>query len=131
MIFKVSELRKKWLYAGVISFLVLYFNTIALGAATATLTWEPPATNTDGSPLIDLGGYVLHIGLAPDDYTQNMDVGDVTTYVLDDLDYDVTYYLAVTAYNTSGNESGYSNKLSIMTDSPPSPEAEITITDSC
>ena len=41
-----------------------------------------------------------------------IDVGNVTEYTLHDLEEDVVYYLAVTAYDSEGYESGYSNQIS-------------------
>ena len=41
-----------------------------------------------------------------------IDVGNVTEYTLHDLEEGVIYYFAVTAYDSEGNESGYSNQVS-------------------
>lgn len=41
-----------------------------------------------------------------------IDVGNVTEYTLHDLEEGVVYYFAVTAYDSEGNESGYSNQVS-------------------
>jgi hypothetical protein len=108
-----NSLKKEWLYAGAILLMVMFFSAHVLHAATATLSWDPPASSADGSDLTDLEGYVIYVGFSPDDYTQYIDVGNVTTYVLSDLVYDLTYHVAVTAYDTSGNESDYSSPASI------------------
>ena len=79
------------------------------------MAWDPPATNTDGSPLTDLGGYKLYYGTSPGIYDHSIDVGNVTIYALTGLRQGQTYYLAVTAYNTSRNEGDYSNEVSGMT----------------
>jgi hypothetical protein len=78
---------------------------------SATLSWEAPTTNADGTPLTDLGGYKVYYGTSSGNYTVSLDVGNVTTYKIDNLT-PGTYYFAVTAYDTSGNESGYSNEVS-------------------
>ncbi len=41
-----------------------------------------------------------------------LDVGNVTEYTVHDLEEGVVYYFVVTAYDSEGNESGYSNQVS-------------------
>jgi fibronectin type 3 domain-containing protein len=41
-----------------------------------------------------------------------VDVGNVTAYAVTNLGVGTTYYFAVTAYNTSGVESSFSNEVS-------------------
>ncbi len=77
---------------------------------TATLTWEAPTTNTDGSTITDLAGYYVYKGLTSGTYEMSWDVGNVTTYMTPDLP-DGTHYFVVTAYDTSANESAYSNEV--------------------
>ncbi len=131
MKFLSNSLKLKCLHAGSIFFLLILLNANILCAATATLSWSPPTANADGSNLTDLNGYVIYIGTSPDDYTQSIDVGNVNTYILSDLVSDITYYFAVTSYDTSGNESDYSNQASIKKDSATVTfNPVITITDS-
>ncbi|MDR4506602.1 MAG: Ig-like domain-containing protein [Candidatus Scalindua sp.] len=59
----------------------------------------------------DIAGYKVYYGISSSNYDDIIDVGNQTTYDLSDLVSGVTYYLAVTAYNSSGNESGYSNEV--------------------
>ena len=51
-------------------------------------------------------------------YTAIVDVGNATEYKLDDLGLhqDVIYYIAITAYDTSGNESDFSPELEFFAD---------------
>jgi hypothetical protein len=74
-------------------------------AAQATLAWNP---NTES----DLAGYRVHYGTASGSYTVHIDVHNVTTYNVTGLTAGQTYYFAATAYDTSGNESAYSNSVS-------------------
>jgi fibronectin type 3 domain-containing protein len=74
-------------------------------AAQATLAWDP---NTES----DLAGYRVHYGTASGSYTVHTDVHNVTTYTVAGLTAGQTYYFAATAYDASGNESGYSNPVS-------------------
>lgn len=78
----------------------------------AYLTWDPPTTNTDGTPLTDLAGYKVYYGTASGNYDTIVDAGNATSYTVTSLISDVTYYFATTAYDTSANESGFSNEVS-------------------
>jgi hypothetical protein len=80
-------------------------------SGSATLAWDAPTTNTDGSPLTDVAGYKVHYGTSSGNYTKVIDVGHVKTYKIEGLRSD-TYYFAVTVYDISGNESAYSNEVS-------------------
>ena len=71
------------------------------------LAWDP---NTEP----DLAGYKLYYGLGSRVYTKVVDVGDQTSYTVGSLDAGKTYYFAVTAYNTSGYISDYSNEVSCV-----------------
>jgi hypothetical protein len=61
--------------------------------------------------LTDLGGYKVYYGTSSGNYTVLKNVGNVTTYKVGNLSSGL-YYFAVTAYDTSGNESDYSNEVS-------------------
>jgi hypothetical protein len=73
-------------------------------AADVTLAWD---TNTEP----DLAGYRLYYGTASGHYQFVIDVGKATTYTVSGLAIG-TYFFAITAYNRSGLESGYSNEVS-------------------
>lgn len=81
-------------------------------ASYLTLAWDP---NTEP----DLAGYRVYYGTESREYADSIDVGNITTYQLDNLLDGVTYFIAVTAYDTSGNESDLSHEVSGagMTDS--------------
>lgn len=100
---------KALLYIPLIFFAILI--TIPAWAGIATLSWDLPTTNADGTPLTDLAGYKIHHGTSPGSYTA-LDVGNVTQYTIDNLMDGQTHYFAVTAYDTFGNESGFSNEVS-------------------
>lgn len=90
----------------------LHISGFTAQAADASLSWTAPTTHTDGTPLTDLAGYKVHIGSASRQYDQKLDVGKATNYTVSNLTDGGTYYFAVTAYNTSGVESTYSNEAS-------------------
>ena len=91
--------------------LILLLSAAKVYSSQATLSWDAPTTNADGTPLTDLNGYSIYYGTTFNNYSQVIDVGKVTTYTVASLT-DGTYYFAVTAYDTSGNESNYSNEVS-------------------
>ncbi len=74
-------------------------------AAPVTLAWDPVSDS-------DLAGYKLYYGNASGQYSFSVNVSDTTTTSLSGLDQNRIYYIAVTAYDTSGNESGFSNEVS-------------------
>jgi chitodextrinase len=77
-----------------------------LAPNTATLTWDA---------VTGASGYRIYYGTASGTYFQSVeqgvDVGNVTTYTVPGLS-SGTYYFAATAYDTSNNESTYSNEIS-------------------
>jgi len=97
--------------AGIAALIVL---TIALvfgagiGTASAVgsvvLAWD---ANTEP----DVSGYKLYYGTASATYGTPITVGNLLTYTVPGLTDGLTYYFAVTAYDTFGNESGYSNEV--------------------
>ncbi len=76
----------------------------------ATLSWQPPTQNTDGSALTDLAGYNIYYGTTPGTYTKTIPLNTVglTTYVVENLSNTTTYYFVITAVNSAGVESQYS-----------------------
>jgi hypothetical protein len=82
-------------------------------AGSATLTWIAPTTNVDGTPLTDLAGYKVYFGTTSGVYSSSLNVGlNVGTppsYIVNNLGAG-TYYFGVTAYDTAGLESGFSNE---------------------
>jgi hypothetical protein len=89
--------------------LIAFFLT-ALHARAAknsvTLVWEP---NTD-----QVSGYNVYWGTASGVYTRKSDAGLVVTKTVSNLAANTRYFFAVTAYDSAGRESGYSNEVSIV-----------------
>ena len=85
-------------------------------AASVTLRWQ-----ANSEP--DIAGYNLYYGTASRSYGPPMPTGNTTSYTVDNLVEGQTYYFALTALDTSGNESGYSSEISAnATSSEPATE---------
>ncbi|HET6491216.1 MAG TPA: fibronectin type III domain-containing protein [Syntrophales bacterium] len=65
----------------------------------------------DANPEPAVRGYVIYYGTSPGNYTQSIDVGNSTSCAISGLQAGATYYMAVTAYDDSRNESGFSNEI--------------------
>ena len=74
-------------------------------ANSATLQW---AANSEA----DLAGYKVYQGTTAGSYGPAIDVGNSTNYIASNLQPGLTYYYAVTAHDTSGNESPPSTEVS-------------------
>ena len=77
------------------------------------------------NPEPDLAGYKLYVGTTPGVYVGCIDVGNVTTFKATDLIRGMTYYFALTAYNTAGLESDPTSELGTqlpVLDNPSNPQ---------
>lgn len=86
---------------------------LAVASGSATLSWTPPTTNTDGSPLTNLAGYRVYWGPAAGNYTSSVTLSNagLTAYVVSSLA-PGRYYFVVTALSSTGVESTFSNVAS-------------------
>ena len=105
---------------------VLSTTTVLISAAqiayggSLNLEW-----NANGES--DLDGYKVYYGTSPGSYGSPRDVGDVTEYELTGLVEGVRYYIAITAYDTSENESEMSDEESGVPPDTQDPTVAITI----
>jgi hypothetical protein len=74
-------------------------------AANVNLAWDPKSDP-------GLAGYKIYHGTSSRNYGTSINVGNVTTYSVTGLN-SGTYYFAVTAYYTSGSQTGFSNEVSV------------------
>jgi chitodextrinase len=94
-------------------------NTSSAASASVTTAPTPPSNSAglawDAVVAPNISGYRVYFGLAPRTYLQSrgqgISVGDVTTYTVIGLSSATRYYFAVTAADTLGNESDYSNEV--------------------
>jgi hypothetical protein len=89
-------------------------------AADINLAWDANAE-------ADLAGYRVYVGTASGTYGSPVDIGNVTAYTVTGLG-PGTYYFAVTAYNASGLESGFSNEVFATIDSSDTTSPALSIT---
>lgn len=84
---------------------------VSVGSSGVTISWLPPTENEDGSPLTDLAGYRIHYGDRPGSYSNTILLNNpgLATYFVDGL-VPSTYYFVLSAYNSAGIESRYSNE---------------------
>ena len=81
------------------------------GQSSVTLAWDP-------NPGSAIAGYRLYDGVASQTYTNVIDTGAATTQAITNLAAGVTYFFAVTAYDTNGLESDYSSEVSYTVPPP-------------
>lgn len=112
--------------------------------ASVTVTWDQTTTNADGSACTDLAGYRLYYdtdsagvpyngtGLAEGDSPIVVPVASLTDpsnpdFILSGLESGITYHITVTSYDTSGNESGYANEVTVVENTNQTPTASAGI----
>ena len=89
---------------------LLLAGAAAAPGATLTVTWD---ANTEE----DLAGYKVYCGTSPGSYGQPVVVdAEATSCQLTGLESQTTYYVAVTAFDTSANESDFSAETWATTD---------------
>ncbi len=74
-------------------------------AAALLVSWD---ANSES----DLAGYKLYYGVEQANYTESVDVGITTSYIVENLTEGQTYYFVLTAYDRTGNESAPSDEVS-------------------
>lgn len=92
----LSFMRKKYL-------LITAFNSLAV----LIISWDPNAES-------DLMGYKVYYGLSSRKYDTVIDVGNITSYEMNNLAEGIRYYFAATAYDSAGNESAFSEEVSAI-----------------
>ncbi len=85
----------------------------AVATGSATLSWEAPTQNTDGSSLTNLAGFRIRYGRSATQLTESVAIDNpsISTYILENLSAG-SWYFAVIAINSAGVESSLSNVAS-------------------
>lgn len=99
------------------AFLALIIIVVAGQAIAAEIKLEWDASDSTG-----VSGYKVYYGTQSGNYTSSADAGLQTNYTLTGLADGQTYYVATTAYDSSGAESDFSNEISATTASAPAAE---------
>jgi len=99
-------------------FMLLMLMAVRAFAGSVTLAWDPVS-----SPA--LAGYVVYYGPTAGSYTSKIDVGNTTVRTVPNLTDGGTYHFAVTAYDASHKETGFSNDVTITLPAGP-PVANFT-----
>jgi hypothetical protein len=87
-------------------------SVVATATGSATLSWTPPTQNTDGSALTNLASYRVYWGTSQGNYTNSTTISSgLSSFVVEPLT-PATWYFALTAVNSAGSESSYSNVAS-------------------
>lgn len=110
---------------------ILAFATSAI-AGSVSLAWDAPTTRTDGSAmaLSEIANYRVYYGQASHTYTLQKNVANPGTLIVSTQITSLTtgtWYFAVTVFDVTGVESGYSNEVSKLVPlAPPSPVTALT-----
>lgn len=89
---------------------------LSVCALDVDLTWDLPTHYEDGTAFEDLSGCLIYYGTTSSNYAHVVDVPDGTNQAtLTSLTNDATYFLAVSAYNSTGVESAFSDELVVTT----------------
>jgi hypothetical protein len=83
---------------------------LSTAGSSATLTWQPPALNMDGTPLTDLAAFKVYWGTTQGTYPYSAHIANVAarTHTVTGLNTG-KWYFVVTALNSKGVESPQSN----------------------
>lgn len=90
-----------WLGRGLAVFAPLFVSA----QGSVELSWDP---STDTNAV----GYNIYYGVSSAGYTSKISAGSATSLEISGLKEGQTYYFAATAYDSSGNESEFSNQTS-------------------
>jgi hypothetical protein len=88
----------------VCSVVLLILGCSEVSGANLSLAWNR-------SPSANVARYAVQYGVASGQYTSSLGAGTSTTVTVTGLTPGQTYYFVVTAFNTSGVESPYSNEI--------------------
>jgi hypothetical protein len=90
-----------------IAFLYLLIIPGTLLASTLRISWN-------NNPEPDLCGYNIYYGTLSGKYEYVLDVGSSVCVDIDGFQEDTVYFIAITAYDFSGNESDFSREVNIL-----------------
>jgi hypothetical protein len=85
---------------------IFSINVTQMSAGSVTISWDPPTTNTNGTPLTNLAGYKIYYGTSPTSMTQSVQITNpgLASYVVENLS-PATWYFSLVSYTSSDVES--------------------------
>lgn len=88
-------------------------DVVQAGNGSATLSWVPPTTRSDGSALVNLAGFNVYYGRTSGSYSNRitLDNPGLTAYVIGNLT-SGRWFFAMTAFDGGGAESNHSAEAS-------------------
>jgi hypothetical protein len=88
-------------------------NVTQMSAGSVTIAWDPPTTNTNGTPLTNLAGYKIYYGTSPTSLTQSVQITNpgLSSYVIENLS-PATWYFSLVSYTSSDVESPQTDPVS-------------------
>lgn len=84
-------------------------------APSLTVSWQAPQENVDGSPVSGIDEYRIYYGEASGQYDYTEEVPGAATSHTIELPVG-EYFLVMTAIDIEGDESGYSNEVSLFSE---------------
>jgi len=86
--------------------------TAPVGDGTALVSWISPTENTDNSTLTDLASFKIYFGIFPGEYDNSITVNNagLSSFLVENLGA-ADWFFVVTAINSSGIESSYSEEV--------------------
>ena len=104
MITKIDKKIRNEITALIVIGFFLFFGAPSVFGASLNLAWN---ANTE----TDLSGYRIYYGTSSGNYTSVKEPGKVTSYALSDLNEGTRYYITMSAFDTSLNESQKSAEI--------------------
>ena len=104
----------------VATLLLLFSCSLARAVQSVTLAWN-------ASPSAGVTGYKVYYGTVAGSPSTSVNVGNVTTATVSNLNDATTYFFSVAAYNSAGVESQRSSEISYTTPSPPADTYRLTV----
>ena len=106
-------MKKYTFFFSILACIVIFFSFADnVLAGSITLKWNPNTNQDHASYKIYYGTTSRKKTCPPGGYSNSLNVGNVTTYTLDNLLNNKIYYFSLTAIDTSNNESCFSPQIS-------------------
>jgi len=106
--FSAKKQKKSGFILAALLIMALFIVAGQVVAAELKLAWDPSESS-------EVAGYKVYYGTQSGNYSASVDAGNQTSTTLTGLADGQTYYIATTAYDSTGAESDFSNEVSAST----------------